>query len=236
MAGGCWRIASRLLLVSPIVAGLAACGGHLAAAPVSGSAAKASTNGLFTAPMLRDALLTQVNGVAAATRASSSEYASLPGTSVGKQGVGPVQVTPEACASAATAGFHPAALAEAPAAAVTFRVGTNEVSEVLIASSAQSASTALGSHVPPECARYQEKVRGKSITYGIREQAVTGVGKQARILNVHAADVTSDDLWSLIYRGAGFVGTVTVVGPNASEQAVVELGQQAYAFAAKSLS
>ena len=40
-------------------------------------------------------------------------------------------------------------------------------------------------------------------------------------------------MWSLIYRGAGFVGTVTVVGPNASEKAVQELGQQAYAFAAK---
>jgi hypothetical protein len=43
-------------------------------------------------------------------------------------------------------------------------------------------------------------------------------------------------MWSLIYRATGFVGTVTVVGPNASEQAVRELGQQAYAFAAKSLS
>ena len=36
--------------------------------------------------------------------------------------------------------------------------------------------------------------------------------------------------------GKGFVGTVTVVGLNASKQAVTELGQQAYAFAARSLS
>ena len=42
--------------------------------------------------------------------------------------------------------------------------------------------------------------------------------------------------WSLLYKGNGFVGAITVVGPNASESAIRELGQQAYAFAAKALS
>ena len=64
-------------------------------------------------------------------------------------------------------GFDPAALAGSPAAAVTFRVGTNGVSEVLIASSAKSASTVLAGHVPAECAQYQETVAGKTYTYGI---------------------------------------------------------------------
>jgi hypothetical protein len=186
--------------------------------------------------MLRGALLTRVNGVAAAAPASSGKYASLPGANTGEKAVSALQVTPKACAGAATAGFDPTALAGAPAAAVTFRVGTNGVSEVLIASSPKSASTALAGHVPAECARYQEKVQGKTFTYGIKEQAITGIGKQARVLNVHAVGAKADDLWSLIYRGDGFVGTVTVVGPNASEKAVQELGRQAYAFAAKSLS
>ena len=74
------------------------------------------------------------------------------------------------------------------------------------------------------------------MTFGVREQAVTGIGKQAEALNAQAAGVAADNLWSLIYRGKGFVGTVTVIGPNASEKAVQELGQQAYAFAAKTLS
>jgi len=237
MAGGCWRIASGLLLVPVAVVGLAGCGkgtGHPAAA--STSAAKASSNGAFTAAMLRGALLTRVNGVAAAAPASSGKYASLPGVSAGKQAASAVQVTPKACAGAATVGFDPTALAGAPAAAVTFQVGTNGVSEVLIASSVKSASTALAGHVPAECARYEEKVGGKTFTYGIKEQAISGIGEQARLLNVNADSARSDDLWSLIYRGAGFVGTVTVVGPNASGQAVRELGRQAYAFAVKSLS
>jgi hypothetical protein len=238
MAGSCWRIASGLLLVPVAVVGLAGCGtgtGHQTAA-LAGSAAKASANGAFTAAMLRGALLTRVNGVAAAAPASSGKYASQPTASAGKQAAGTAQVTPKACAGTATAGFDPNALAGAPAAAVTFRVGTNGVSEVLIASSAGSASTALAGHVPAKCAQYEEKIEGKTFKYSIKEQAITGIGKQARVVNVHTIGANSDDMWSLIYRGTGFVGTVSVVGPNASEQAVKELGHQAYAFAVKSLS
>jgi hypothetical protein len=238
MARGCWRIASGLLLVPVAVVGLAGCGkgtgGQTAA--LSGSTAKASSDGAFTAAMLRGALLTRVNGVAAAAPASSGKYASLPTSSAGKHAASAAQVSPKACAGAATAGFDPNALAGAPAAAVTFRVGTNGVSEVLIASSAGSATTALAGHVPTKCAQYEEKIEGKTFKYGIKERAITGIGKQARVVNVHTIGANPDDMWSLIYRGTGFVGTVTVVGPNASEQAVKELGQQAYAFAVKSLS
>ena len=228
MAGGCWRIALGLLLVPVAVAGLAGCGNGAT------STTKASSTGT-TAAALQKALLTRVNGVAAAAPASIGTYASMSAAG-GKKAASAVQVTPKTCTGAATVGFDPAALAGAPAAAVTFRVGTNGVSEVLIASSAKSASTALAGHVPAECAQYQEKVGGKTYTYGITEKAITGIGKQARVLNVHAEGAQSDDMWSLIYRTADFVGTVTVVGPNATEAAVTELGQQAYAFAAKSLS
>jgi hypothetical protein len=227
-----------LLLVPVAVVGVAGCsaGTTQSAASLTGSAAKASSNGAFTATMLKGALLTQVNGVAAAAPASSGKYASLSAASAGSQAASAVQVTPKVCAGAATAGFDPTALAGAPAAVVTFRVGTNAVSEVLVASSAKSASSALAGRVPAQCAQYEEKVQGKTFTYGTKEQAIAGIGEQAQILNVHTASAGPDNLWSLIYRGAGFVGTVTVVGPNASEQAVKELGKQAYAFAAKSLS
>ena len=231
MAGSCWRIASGLLLAPVAVAGLAGCGGGSSS---SSSAATTSANGALTAATLRQALLTRVNGVAAAAPASSGTYSSM--QAANSKAASGIQVTPKACSQAATVGFDSAALGTAPAAAVTFRVGTNGVSEVLIASSAKSAATVLAGHVPAECAQYQEKVGGKTYTYGIKEKAITGIGEQARVLNVYAASAKSDDMWSLIYQAKGFVGTVTVVGPNATEQAVTELGQQAYAFAAKSLS
>jgi len=207
-------------------------GGH-PAATVSASAAVASG---FSAAQLRAALLTRVNGVAAAMSASSGRYAALPAASTDRQTTGSVQVIPAACAKAATKGFDLTALAAAPAATVTFRVGGNAVSEVLVASTAASGSAVIAARVPTECARYEEKAAGKTLKYVLTEEAVTGIGQQARALNTYPDGATSDNLWSLIYRGKGFIGTVTVVGPNASELAVRELGEQAYAFAAKTLA
>jgi hypothetical protein len=231
MAGSCWRIASGLLLAPVAVAGLAGCGGGSSS---SSSAATTSANGALTSATLRQALLTRVNGVAAAAPASSGTYSSM--QAANSKAASGIQVTPKACAQAATVGFNSAALGTAPAAAVTFRVGTNGVSEVLIASSAKSAATVLAGHVPAECAQYQETIGGKTYAYDIKEKTISGIGEQARVLNVYAASAKSDEMWSLVYQAKGFIGTVTVVGPNATEQAVTELGQQAYAFATKSLS
>ena len=231
MAGSCWRIASGLLLAPVAVAGLAGCGGGSSS---SSSAATTSANGALTSATLRQALLTRVNGVAAAAPASSGTYSSM--QAANSKAASGIQVTPRACAQAATVGFNSAALGTAPAAAVTFRVGTNGVSEVLIASSAKSAATVLAGHVPAECAQYQETIGGKTYAYDIKEKTISGIGEQARVLNVYAASAKSDEMWSLVYQAKGFIGTVTVVGPNATEQAVTELGQQAYAFATKSLS
>jgi hypothetical protein len=231
MAGSCWRIASGLLLAPVAVAGLAGCGGGSSS---SSSAATTSANGALTSATLRQALLTRVNGVAAAAPASSGTYSSM--QAANSKAASGIQVTPKACSQAATVGFNSAALGTAPAAAVTFRVGTNGVSEVLIASSAKSAATVLAGHVPAECAQYQETVGGKTYAYDVKEKTISGIGEQARVLNVYAASAKSDEMWSLVYQAKGFIGTVTVVGPNATEQAVTELGQQAYAFATKSLS
>ena len=241
MAGGGWKVALGTGILPVAMAGLAACsGGGGSGHPTptrsaSASVAKAAAVEGITPAMLKNALLTRVNGVAAAAPVSSGSYASVAQASQGKQGG--AQVTPKTCTVAATQGFNPTVLAGAPAAAVTFRVASNGVSEILVVSSDKSAATALAAQIPAECTHYKAKVGGKTLTYGITEQTVTGVGKAAKALNVRAAGGgASDNLWSLIYRGAGFVGTVTVVGPNASEEAVQELGQQAYAFAAKTLA
>jgi hypothetical protein len=239
MAGGGWKGALGTVTLTVAMAGLVGCsggGGHpTVTRSASASVAKAAAVEGITPAMLKKALLTRVNGVAAAAPVSTGKYASVAQASQGKQGA--VQVTPKTCTVAATQGFNPTVLAGAPAAAVTFHVASNGVSEVLVVSSDKSAATALAGQIPTGCTHYKEKVDGKTVAYGITEQTVTGVGKQAKALNVRAVGgAASDNLWSLIYRGAGFIGMVTVIGPNASEEAVQELGQQAYAFAAKTLA
>jgi len=223
-------------LVAVVCVSFAGCsgsgGGHSGAAAASASAA-AKASRLSSEEKLRGALLTRVNGVAAAAPAAIGDYGTLAAASVGGQAG---QVTPKACAAAARNGFEPAALRGAEAAAVTFKVAKNLVSEVLISSSGHSATTAISGLVPAQCTHYVARAGGKSVTYSVSQAAVTGVGRQARALDVRPSGNGAQEMWSLIYRGAGFVGTVTVVGPNASEKAVQELGQQAYAYAAKTLS
>lgn len=234
MTGGCWRIASGMVLGAVAVAGLAGCGQSSGSATASSTTAH-GTDGAFSASKLRGALLTRVNGVPAAATKSIDDYGSLSAATLAKQAASGIEVTPKACAGAAATGFNPSALASAPAATRTFSVGTNAVSEVLIASTNQSAVAALAGRVPAECTQYAEKVGGKTYTFGVKEQPVTGIGEQARVVNVTPTGAKSEDLWSIIYRGKGFVGTVTVIGPNASKAAVTELAQQSYAYANKSL-
>ena len=115
-------------------------------------------------------------------------------------------------------------------------MGGNDVSELVAAAPGTAAASALAGRLPASCARYKETVDGKSVSYTVTESSLTGIGKQAKVMNVSPAAGGADALWSLVYRGAGFVGAVTVVGPNASQTAVRQLGQQAYAYAEKSLS
>ncbi len=234
MGDGLWWRVLGVALVPVAVAGLAGCSGMGGQSSAAASAVAASSG--FSAAQLRGALLTRVNGVAAVTPVSIGKYASLTAASTGRPAMHAVQVSPSGCASAAAAGFGSAILAQAPAAAVTFRLGGNAVSEALIASSADSASAVLAGQVPAGCAEYRGKVAGKTVKFGLTGKAVTGIGQQARVLNIRTGGAAAANQWSLVYRGAGFVGTVTVIGPNASEVAVRELARQAYAFAAKSLA
>jgi hypothetical protein len=213
-------------------------GGHSGASPVAAASASAAAKAsrLSSELKLRAALLTRVNGVAAAAPASIGDYGTLAAAYTGGQSATGGQVMPMACAAAARSGFEPAALRGAEAAAVTFNVARNLVSEVLISSSGSSATAAISGLVPARCTRYVAKSGGKSVTYSVSQAAVAGIGRQARALDVRPSGDGAQETWSLIYRGAGFVGTVTVAGPNASEKAVQELGQQAYAFAARTLS
>ena len=233
---GVWGPIAAIVCVS-----FAGCtgGGHSGAADASSAAsasAAAKASRLSSEEKLRGALLTRVNGVAAAAPASIGDYGTIAVASAGSQAAAGSQVTPKACAAAARNGFEPATLQGAEAAAVTFKVAKNLVSEVLISSSGKSATAAISGLVPAQCTHYVTRAGGKSVTYSVSQAAVTGIGRQARALDVHPSGDGAQEMWSLIYRGTGFVGTVTVVGPNASEKAVQELGQQAYAFAAKTLS
>jgi hypothetical protein len=232
MLDGRRRQRAILLLVPAAVVGasLAGCtssSSHRASASLSASKANS-----FSASKLRAALLTRVNGVGAASSAETGDYAKI---SAGLAAAQSATGAAKACAEATQTGLDSAALAGATAASVTFKVGGNNVSELVAAAPGTASASALAGRLPASCTRYKATVDGKTVVYSVTESPLTGIGKQAKVLDVSPA-AGADARWSLVYRGAGFVGAVTVAGPNASQTAVRQLGEQAYAYAAKSLS
>src|SRR5579875_2512343 len=201
---------------------LAAAGcGHSAgthAGPTARAGSAVTGEAALSADQLRSALLDSVSGQRPAAPAQAGQYGSLPDV------------------QASTTGFNSAAFTHAPASVVTFRIGRDGVSEVLVSASPRLAATALGASLPPGCAHYRATVDGRTFSYTVRETPVTGLADQARLLNVSAAGYSAVDVWSVVYRGNGFVGAVTIVGPGASARGAEQLASDAYARAARALA
>jgi hypothetical protein len=236
-------LAVPVLAASMVAAavGLAACGGQSPSERVNvpgapASAGAAAQAGPITAAKLVGALLTRINGEPATAPATSGRYDSLPQVKAAEQHAGGSVVTPRPCAQATITGLQSGALGDVPAAAVSFKVGRNGVSEMLAAPSQSVADGVLRRALPSSCAHERFSSGGRNFQYSAKEESVTGIGQQARVLSLRAAGQPADNIWSVVFRGTGFIGSITVVGPDASELAVRELGLQAYGFAAKSLS
>jgi len=190
----------------------------------------------YTVTQLKDALLTKLGGARPAAAAEAGDYGKLPDVQTSKQSMKDVKVVPAKCAEATVAGFNSAAFSRAPAAVVTFRVGRDGVSEVLVSTSSQLAKTALSYQLPAGCSHYKATVDGKTYSYTVHQSTVGGLADQARTLNVKASDYAQVDVWSVVYRGRGFVGAVTVVGPDASQRGAKTMASQAYSHAEQALS
>ncbi len=219
---------------------LAAAGcGHSAgthAGPTARAGSAVTGEAALSVGQLRSALLDSVSGQRPAAPAQAGQYGSLPDVQASRQTMSGVKVTPARCAQATTTGFNSAAFTHAPASVVTFRIGRDGVSEVLVSASPRLAATALGASLPPGCAHYRATVDGRTFSYTVRETPVTGLADQARLLNVSAAGYSAVDVWSVVYRGNGFVGAVTIVGPGASARGAEQLASDAYARAARALA
>ncbi len=132
---------------------VAGCGGGSASstqASATETAGAAATTGhkTITADQLKGALLTKVGKSRPAAPAESGSYGALPDVQTSKQTMRGVKVKPAKCANAAVTGFNSPAFGRAPASVVTFRVGHDGVSEVLVSATPRVASTALASRLP----------------------------------------------------------------------------------------
>ena len=210
--------------------------GQASATHAAGMATATGPAQRLTAAQLKDALLTKVGTARPAAPAQAGDYGVLPDVQTSKQTMHRVKVTPARCAQATVTGFNSAAFTHAPASVVTFRVGRDGVSEVLVSATPDVAHSALGNKLPAGCEHYTASVGGKTFHYSVKQSPVAGLGNEARALNVKAAGYSQANVWSVVYRADGFVGAVTIVGPDASQASAKKLASQAYAYARRSLS
>lgn len=228
---------SALALIG--AAGVTGCGGggSASSAPPAGASSSSSAVPIpFTSAQLRSALLEKINGEKPASPAEAGDYGTLPDVATSKSTMSGVKVTPSKCATASSTGFNSASFTHAPASVVTFRVGRDGVSEVLVSTTPDLATSALADSLPAGCEHYSATVDGRTFNYTVRESMVPGVASQARALNVKAAGYAEVDVWSIVYRGAGFVGAITMVGPDASEAGVKQLATESYTHASQALA
>ena len=221
-------------LVAMAVAGCSSGSPSQATQAAADNVANTTTQAAFTASQLRSALIVKINGYSP-TAVESGAYGSLAEVKATKNSMKGVTVVPANCAQTTVTGFNSPAFANVPATVATFRVGSNGVSEVLLAPSPSTAALALGKQVPANCSWYRAKVRGKIYTYTVRAKAVRGIGMAARVMNIKATGPVTVNVWSVVYRASKFVGAATIVGPAASQKVVVTLAAQAYAHAVKTL-
>ena len=234
---------SRLLVLVavPALAALAVAGcssggpSPQAAQAAANNVANTSTQAAYTASQLRRALLVKINGYPPATPVESGAYGSLAEVKATRNSMKGVTVVPANCAQTTVTGFSSPAFTNVPATAETFRVGSNGVSEVLLAPSPSTAALALGKRVSAGCSRFRATVHRRTFTYTVREKAVRGIGVAARVMNIKATGPATINVWSVVYRASNFVGAVTIVGPAASRNVIVTLAAQAYAHAVKTL-
>jgi hypothetical protein len=220
---------------------VAGCGGsaspsQASATHTAGAATATAPAQSLTAAQLKGALLTKIGGANPAAPAQAGNYGALPDVQTSKQTMHGVKVTPARCAQATVTGFNSAAFTKAPASVVTFRVGRDGVSEVLVSATPDVAASAIANKLPAGCEHYTASVGGKTFHYTVKEAPVAGLANDARALNVKAAGYSQVNVWSVVYRADGFVGAVTIVGPDASQASAKKLASQAYAYAHQSLS
>jgi hypothetical protein len=230
-------LAAAPALVALAVAGCSAGGSASAPAshPASSAAASAPAAAGYTATQLRAALLTKINGKTPAAPVEAGQYGSLTEVKATKNSMSGVTVKPAACAQTTVTGFNSPSFANVPATVSTFKVGSNGVSEVLMAPSSATAALALKNQIPANCAKYTAVVKGKTFVYTVSERTVSHLAQDARAMNIEATGSESINVWSVVYRASDFVGAVTIVGPNATATVATTLAAQAYAHAAKTL-
>ncbi|GAA0948420.1 hypothetical protein GCM10009550_24750 [Actinocorallia libanotica] len=239
---GPMRIKHLLPAGLAVLVGLGGCAGETRERPASAGEDTASAPAgarTYTSDQLRQALLPEVQQYVRAGEPDSGAYGMLKPVRNFAQLQGQVTLDKPKCATASQAVGSGGSLGSAPAALATFaRADGQTITQTLLAVSELTATEEIGRRVPALCRTFRTKVGGRWSTHQVVEATPDRrfVGDGSRTVGLLTmSGSTKVTMWFVVFRGRGYLGTISVYGAKASRREAERIGTLAHEQAARVL-
>jgi hypothetical protein len=218
---------------------LSGCSGGGSSSAATVPSATRTGPGAYTSDQLRQALLAELAGYQRAGEPDSGPYSTLKAIRNFEQLQGQVTLDKPKCADASKAFGLTADTQNVPAAITTFARTTGAtITETLVAVPAGVAEEQISRRVPALCHTFRAKVAGQTSTHQVIESTPDRhqIGEGSRTVGlVTMSGTLKVTMWFVVFKAHGYLGTVSVYGPDATRSQVEDLGRQALAQAERIL-
>ncbi|GAB3742024.1 hypothetical protein [Nocardiopsis nanhaiensis] len=111
------------------------------------------------------------------------------------------------------------AVQDAPASVAAYEWEEGAVSHILVELDEDSAAEALATEPPETCSEYTATYEdGSSSDYGVADLDVPQVGDESRAFTIQVSDDDGEnDMYTVMYRNGGMLGTTSVMGLGEAE-------------------
>jgi hypothetical protein len=224
--------------VAAVVAGLAlsaaaGCDGGGAQGAARPGAGTAPVGTGYTSDQLRQALPVELVGYQRTGEPDAGEYDSLQAIQNFTQLQRQVTLDKPQCANTSQI----SGLGSAPAALIMFtKANGQSTTATLIAVPSATAEQQLRVRVPAGCRSFRAKIGQQWSTHEVIEVHGQGIGLGARTVGVTTTTgSTAVKTWYVVLRGRGYLGTITLYGPNVTRTEAERLARQTYDHAERIL-
>jgi hypothetical protein len=215
-----------------LLAAIAACGGAGGGAVTHGTtpSSEPAVPGSYNSDQLTQALLTDIPGYGRSGAPQWGQYGSLAAVQNANQMQQAVKLDKPQCASAARTVSQEKAVQAAPSALVAFAKAQRQtVTETLMAVGPAAAAQQVRVRVPAGCRTFRVKVGGHWAANTVVERARAHIGEGSRTAGVTTTvGTTTVRTWFVVLRSRGYLATITLYGPGATQAEAERLARQAY--------
>jgi hypothetical protein len=203
-------------------------GGHAVASPTPSYAAPVP--GSYNADQLTQALLTDIPGYVRSGAPQWGEYGSLAAVQNLNQMQQAVKIDKPQCASSTRALSQEKAVRTAPSALVAFTRGARQsLTETLMAVGPDVAARQVKVRVPAGCRSFHVKVGSAWVSDTIVEPSGARIGEGSRTAGVvTSTGTTGVHTWFVVLRSRGYLATITLYGPGATQAEAERFARRAY--------